>query len=135
MILLNNSDNYLGMEEEQVRWLSEQLEAAKNEGSKGTYIFLHEPLFHPSSDHFMGRVTPQLKLQAKTLTYELKAANVKKIFSGDIHYFSSYEEPETKLPMLTIGSLSTERNPQTPRFAIVSVYEDGLTKVEDIELR
>jgi predicted phosphodiesterase len=135
MILLNNADNYIGMDEEQLKWLSEQLELVKSEGNKGTFVFLHEPLYHPSSDHYMGRVTPDLKLQAKTLTYQLKAGNVKKIFAGDIHYFSEYEEPETKLSMVTIGAITSERNPQAPRFSIVSVYDDGSSKVEDIDIK
>lgn len=133
LILLNNSDNYLGMDEEQLRWL--QIELEKGQESKGIYVFLHEPLYHPSSDHFMGRVTGELKQQAKSLIYQLKEAGVKKVFSGDIHYFSEYEEGETKLSMVTIGAVTTERNPQTPRFAVVWVFENGEIKVEDVEIK
>lgn len=135
LILSNNSDNYLGIDEQQLKWLSDQLEQAKNDQVKAIYVFLHEPLYHPSSDHVMGRVTSQLKTQAKSLIYQLKAAGVKKVFAGDIHYFSEYEEPETKLMMVTVGAAVTERNPQASRFAVVSVFEDGNAKVEDVEIK
>ena len=82
----------------------------------------------------MGRVEKDLKEQAQSLIYQLKSANVKKVFSGDIHYFSEYEEPVTKLPMTTIGALVAERNPLLPRYAIGYVFEDGSLKVEDVEI-
>lgn len=134
-LLLNNSDNYKGFGDEQSRWITQELEKVKQDQVKGLFVFLHEPLYHPSSDHFMGRVEKQLASQAKSLISQLAEAGVKKVFSGDIHYFSEYEEPETKLPMVTIGAVGIERNPQAPRFAVVSVFEDGSTKVEDVEIK
>ncbi len=133
-ILLYNSDNYFGMGDEQIKWLSTQLEQAKQDKSE-VFVFVHEPLFHPSSDHIMGRVEKDLKLQAKNLIYQLKEGGVKKIFAGDIHYFSEYREVETNLSMTTIGATSIERNPQAPRYAVVSVFEDGSAKVEDVEIK
>lgn len=133
-ILLYNSDNYAGMDQDQFKWLDLELEKAKQDSSK-ILVFVHEPLYHPSSDHVMGRVEKELKNQAKDLIHRLKEANVKKIFAGDIHYFSEYEEPETNLSMITIGAVVTSRNPQSPRFAVISVYEDGEVGVEDIEIR
>lgn len=138
-LLLDNSDNYLGLGMEQIEWISTQLQKAKDEGKvkgkKTVLAFIHEPLYHPSSDHAMGRVEKNLKSQAKSLIFELKEAGVKEVFSGDIHYFSQYEEPETKLTMYTVGAVTVERNPQAPRFAVVSVFEDGSTKVGDVEIR
>lgn len=134
-LLLNNSDNYTGITKEQQDWISRELEKASTEGSKGIFVFIHEPLFHPSSDHFMGRVEKDLKTQAQSLIFQLKTANVRKVFSGDTHYFSEYEEPVTKLPMVTVGALVTDRNPQVPRFAVVTVAEDGNAKVEDVEIK
>lgn len=133
-LLLYNSDNYIGMDEEQIKWLGEELEKAKQEKS-GVFVFVHEPLYHPSSDHVMGRVEKGLKLQAKNIIYQLKDAHVKKVFAGDIHYFSEYNEPETNLAMITVGAVTTSRNAQAPRFAVVFVFEDGSTGVEDIEIR
>lgn len=134
-LLLDNSDNYQGISSEQQKWISDQLEKSKTENNQGVLVFIHEPLYHPSSDHFMGRVEKELKQQAESLIFQLKTAGVKKIFSGDTHYFSEYEEPVTKLPMVTVGAVVTDRNPQAPRFAIVYVYQDGTTKVEDLEIK
>ncbi|MCR4305790.1 MAG: metallophosphoesterase [Candidatus Daviesbacteria bacterium] len=132
-ILLNNSDNYIGFDSDQEKWIAEQLE--KKEEVKGVMVFLHEPLFHPSSTHTMGWVEKSLKTQAGGLIFQLKEAEVKKVFAGDIHYFSEYDEPKTDLPMFTIGAVTRERNPQAPRFGVVSVFEDGSSQVEDVEIK
>ncbi len=129
-LLLDNSDNYVGFNKDQLDWISEELERAK--GSKGIFVFAHEPLFHPSSDHVMGWVEKDLKSQAGALLFELKEAGVSKVFAGDIHYFSEYSEPKLKIPMVTIGAVTIERNPQAPRYGVVTVYDDGSTKVEDV---
>lgn len=134
-VLLYNSDNYLGMDEAQIGWLSEEIDKGKNANVLGTFVFVHEPLFHPSSDHIMGRINSELKNQAKFLTTLLSGAGVKKVFAGDAHYFSQYNEPLTNLSMVTVGAVATERNPQVPRFAVVTVFSDGLTQVEDVEIR
>lgn len=132
-ILIFNSDNYVGLNNVELAWLTEELEKGKQQA--GTFVFVHEPLYHPSSDHVMGHVDKDLKLQAKNLIYQFKDAGVKKIFAGDIHYFSEYSEPDTKLSMVTVGAVTIDENPQAPRFAIASVYEDGTIKVEDTEIK
>ena len=134
-LLLNNSDNYTGFDPMQLKWITDELEKVKTAGLKGTFVFLHEPLFHPSSDHVMGWVEKDLKAQAGGLMFQLKEAGAAKVFAGDIHYFSEYSEPKTDTPMVTIGAVTMERNPQAPRFAVVSVFEDGSTKVEDVEIK
>lgn len=134
-LLLDNSDNYLGLGSDQQSWILSELEKAKTEGSIGMFAFIHEPLYHPSSDHFMGRVEKNLKIQADSLIFQLKSAGVKKIFSADTHYFSEYEEPVTKLPMVTVGAVVRDRNPQLPRFAAVYVFADGSSKIEDVQIR
>ena len=134
-LILDNSDDYKGLGDEQLKWVTAELEKAKTEGVKGIFVFVHEPLFHPSSDHVMGKVEKDLKLQAKSLIRQLADVGVKKVFAGDIHYFSEYSEPETNLSMVTVGAITSERNPQSPRFAVVSVYQDGSTKVEDVEIK
>ncbi|MDO8576729.1 MAG: metallophosphoesterase [Candidatus Daviesbacteria bacterium] len=134
-MLLNNSDNYTGFDEGQLQWITNELEKAKQEGVKGIFVFLHEPLYHPSSDHVMGWVEKNLKSQAGGVMSQLKDAGVLKVFAGDIHFFSEYSEPRTNLSMTTIGAATIERNPQAPRFGIVSVFDDGTTKVEDVEIK
>lgn len=131
-ILLNNSDNYLGINEAQLSWLDDQLD--KGRQADGIHVFIHESLYHPSSEHIMGRVESSLKGQAKSLIQKLKKGGVDQIFAGDIHFFSEYTEPETGLDMVTIGALTSERNTQAPRFAIGKVYSDGSVEVEDVEI-
>ncbi len=131
-LLLDNSDDYLGIGDTENGWIDTELEKAKQGSPKGVLVFLHEPLFHPSSDRIMGKVEEKLKQQAKSLMFQLKDAGVKQVFAGDIHYFSQYSEPVTGLPMLTVGAVTLERNPQTPRFAVVSILEDGSIKVDDV---
>lgn len=131
-IILYNSDNYLGLGEDQKNWLSSQL---INADSTGTFIFLHEPLFSPSSDHFMGRVEQNLKIEAQDLIRQFSEKGVKKVFAGDTHFFSEYNDPSTNLPMVTIGAITSARNLQLSRFAIVYVYDDGSTRIEDVEVK
>ena len=83
----------------------------------------------------MGKVESSLKQQAQAMIFQLKSAGVKKVFAGDIHYFSEYEEPTTKLPMVTVGATVTDRNPQAPRYGVVTVFDDGSTKVDDVEIK
>lgn len=132
-LLLNNGDNYKGFDSEQLKWITEEFE--KNKETKDTLVFLHEPLFHPSSDHVMGRIEKSLKGQADQLIFQFKEGGVTKVFAGDIHFFSEYSEPVIDLSMVTIGAVTNERNPQAPRFAVVTVFEDGSTKVEDVEIK
>lgn len=140
-LLLNNSDNYAGFSKEQSVWISNKLEKTGKDSStnsaqaKGVFVFLHEPLYHPSSDHVMGWVEKNLKPQAGEMLFRLKDAGILKIFSGHIHYFSEYEEPRTNVSMVTIGAVTIKDNPQAPRFGVVSVFEDGSTKVEDVEIK
>ena len=133
-ILVFNSDNYAGVDSMQLSWLKSQLEDGKNRGLN-ILVFVHEPLFHPSSDHFMGRVEPKLKDQARELIRLFSENGVKKVFAGDAHLFSEYTEPETNLSMITVGAVTSERNLQLPSFARVWVYEDGTIRVEDVEIK
>lgn len=134
-LLLDNSDDYQGFSDSEKQWIENELERIKQGSFKGVLVFLHEPLFHPSSEHVMGKVENTLKQQARDLIFELKDGGVKKVFAGDTHFFSEYNEPVTGLSMVTAGAVSSQRNPQTPRFIVVSVFEDGSTKVDDVEIK
>lgn len=136
-ILLDNSDNYKGLSDEQMRWLQIELEntrIAPNQ-PKAILVFLQTPLSHPSSDHVMGRVEQSLKHQARNLSALFKGYGVRMVFAGNIHYFTQYQDPETGLNMLTVGAIASQRNAQAPRFAVVHVYEDGNVGVEDVEIK
>lgn len=134
-LLLDNSDDYQGFSDSEKQWIENELERIKQSSFKGVLVFLHEPLFHPSSEHVMGKIENTLKQQARDLIFELKDGGVKKVFAGDTHFFSEYNEPVTGLSMVTAGAVSSERNPQTPRFIVVSVFEDGSAIVDDVEIK
>lgn len=130
-VILFNSDNYEGIDALQQQWVNEVFGA---DLAKKTFVFLHEPLYHPSSDHMMGKVTPTLADQAKLLAKMFKDFGVLAVFTGDIHAFTRYEDP-SGLKMTTVGALTRERNTQAPRFAMVDVYQDGSYNIEDLELK
>lgn len=134
-ILVNNADNYLGISDAQFTWIESELERAKQEGNSAVYAFMHEPLYHPSSDHIMGAINSDLKLQTRSLTFILKEGGVKEVFFGHVHFFSRYTDPVSGLPMTVVGALTTRNNAQAPRYAIVNVYADGSLGVEDIEVK
>lgn len=132
-ILINNADNYAGLGEEQIKWVTDTLEKAKNDPEVHTLlVFVHTPLYHPSSDHVMGKVDNNLKQEAKNLIRTFKDYGVKQVFAGDIHFFGSYTEPETGMKMTTLGALATQRNTQAPNYAILRIHEDGSVSVEDV---
>ncbi|MBI2600951.1 metallophosphoesterase [Candidatus Daviesbacteria bacterium] len=136
-ILIDNSDNYKGVDTEQLKWLENELENTKTNQKdlKSILVFVHTPLSHPSSDHVMGRVEKELRHQARNLSILFKEYGVRKVFAGDVHFFTDYTDSETGLDMMTIGAAASQRNTQAPRFAIVNVYDDGNISVEDMEIR
>lgn len=134
-ILLDNGDNYLGVDSLQMDWLENELSRVKTEKPIDLFIMLHEPIYHPSSDHFMGDVTPKLVDQANQMGNLFQKAGVTEVFAGDIHFFSRYQDPRTGLKMTTAGAVTDQRNAQAPRFSIVDVYKNGSYNVEDLEIK
>ncbi len=135
-ILIYNSDNYLGLDGLQLKWIEDELNRPETEeASKLTFVFAPTPLYHPSSDHVMGKVTPKLTSQAEHLATLFKRAGVDLVFSADTHYYSKFTEPKNELDMLTVGAVTSERNPQAPRFALVEVLEDGNFNIVETEIQ
>lgn len=135
-LIINNSDNYIGLGQSQQQWLDQELARIKTTAPPRLILtFMHEPLFHPSSTRVMGKVDDKLLNESKNLIRLLKNNNVKEVFYGDIHYYTRYSEPETGLSMMTVGAVASLRNTQSPRFAIVTVYQDGTYQVEDVEIK
>lgn len=136
MVIIYNSDNYFGVDDLQMRWLEEELARIQNEEpGKLLFVFAPTPIYHPSSDHVMGKVTPKLKTQAEYLASIFKRNYVKEVFSADTHFFSRYQEPTNELPMTTVGAVTAEKNPQTPRFVMVDVREDQSYNVREVEVK
>lgn len=148
-VLLFNGDNYEGIDAIQRMWLEDLLTKMKPQDSASSspgsginnnppqqvFVFLHEPLYHPSSDHAMGKVTASLKKQAEDISNMLKNAKVGEVFAGDVHSFGRYQDPKSGLKMTVVGALTSTRNTQAPRFAIVDVYNDGSYNVKDQEIK
>lgn len=135
-ILIYNSDNYLGLDGLQLKWIEDELARPESENApKITFVFAPTPLYHPSSDHVMGKVTPKLTSQAEHLATTFKRGGVDLVFSADTHFYSKFTEPKNELDMLTVGAVTSDRNPQAPRFALVEVLEDGNFNIVETEIQ
>lgn len=136
LLLIYNSDNYLGLDGVQLQWLEDELSRPQStDVPKRTFVFAPTPLYHPSSDHVMGKVTPKLTSQAEHLMTIFKRAGVDMVFSADTHFYSRFSEPKNELEMLTVGAVTSQRNAQAPRFAIVEVLEDGNYNIIETEIK
>ena len=133
-IIVYNSDNYQGVDDVQLSWLRGELNRVINDAPLATFVFTHEPLYHPSSDHVMGKVRADLKVQAELITQMLQESRVSEVFYGDTHFATSYQDPKSGLFMTAAGALTRERNAQKPRYLLVEVYDDGAYNLQDVEL-
>lgn len=134
-ILIYNSDNYLGLDAFQINWIEEELKREELKKANPVFVFAAIPLYHPSSDHVMGKTTPKLKNQAEHLNSIFKRHGVAEVFAGDTHFYSRYKEPKNDLPMTNVGAVTSIRNPQAPRFVMVDVFDDGGYNVLDVEIK
>jgi hypothetical protein len=82
----------------------------------------------------MGQDSSEVAIQAKKLLSTLENNNVDGFFSGDMHFFARFSSPGNTVKITTIGAVTSERNFQGPRFAIVRVYSDNSWEVEDVEI-
>ncbi len=134
-IIVYNSDNYFGVDEFQMNWFTQELDRVKMDKPIQTFVFLHEPLYHPSSDHIMGKTNPKIAEQAQTMINKIKDARVGAVIAGDAHYYSQYVEPNSGIKMYVSGAITNERNAQTPRFLMVDVYDNGSYNITDTEVQ
>lgn len=139
-VIVYNSDNYQGVDDYQLSWLQEQLTAYSPQTTAvdgrplALFVFMHEPLYHPSSDHVMGKVREDLKVQAEFMTEMLKDSRVSEVFYGDTHFGTSYQDPKSGLFMTAVGAVTEVRNAQRPRFLMVDVFDDGKYNLQEIEI-
>ncbi len=134
VILVDNSDNYLGISQAEGDWLNNQLANARSVNTKLVMIVASTPFFHPSSDHFMGKVDPGVKAQADSWVTKFSQTGVNLIMAGDTHFFSNYNDPRNNLNMIAVGAITADRNLQKPRYVMVDVYTDGSYNIEDTEV-
>ncbi|MDO8429082.1 MAG: metallophosphoesterase [Candidatus Daviesbacteria bacterium] len=133
-IILNNADNDFGFDDIQLAWLDSEL-ANSLEEKRAVFVFVHEPFYHPSSDHIMGKTNSGLRDQAQMVVQKLQSSGVDEVFSGDVHFSSRYLEPKSGLPITIVGAITSTRNAQKPRFVLVDIFDDGSYNVQDTEIR
>jgi predicted phosphodiesterase len=151
ILMLNNSANYTPIANSDMTWFNEHLQNAD-------FVFLAQPLYTdgllpPFNKMFMGSTrdapdSPELSIkqqavlkQGQSLLASIRQSNVKAIFAGDHHSSSILTDPVRKsLSHYVVGAITntTEGYPQsiieTPRFSVLTVYNNGKYTVEDILL-
>src|SRR5260221_390733 len=95
LLLFYDSDNYLGLDTIQLKWIEDELQRVSTEKPQLFFVFASTPLYHPSSDHVVGKVTPKLKDQADHLLSIFSKNGVDEAFFADTHFFSRYSDPTT----------------------------------------
>ncbi len=125
-ILFDNSDNTNEVDVTQMKWLKEQLESMTrqpdNQTTSNTFFFSHKPFFNP---YFPDKVDTN----GGTILDLLAEYKVSQVFSGNVHYFARYSDPQTGIDITTVGAAGTYKNP-LPQYALVTVYEDGSFDIE-----
>lgn len=152
-LFLDNSDEYEEISSEQMSFINENL--ASNSADL-TFVFLHIPIYHPSSDYIMGYRSKDVSRQKDELLSIFCKASLSGLFFGHLHRASTYEFPKelcevpnevssaswrteevgqkSGLKMYVAGSVNSSRNWQTPRFLEVKVFENSQFIVSEIEL-
>lgn len=136
ILLIDNSDEEKGISAEQMNFIKKSLNSnltASN--AAAVFVFLHQPIYHPDATYIMGYRNTEVSRQKGELLSLLKTASVTAVFSGHLHHTSSHENPLAGgLKFYVAGSVSSERNWQTPRFLEVKVFNDGKLSVSETEL-
>jgi hypothetical protein len=73
-----------------------------------------------------GKTDESVRAQALELLKMIRDSKVKAIISGDLHMSSQNRDPEEpRLMHVVIGAITSERNLQTPRFALFKHLKNG----------
>ena len=83
----------------------------------------------------MGEGSRQVADQANRLIELIEKNKISGFFSGDLHFFATFNSPSGSVKMTTVGAASSERNFQGPRFAVLTINNDYSWEVEDVEVR
>lgn len=130
-ILLDSSDIDNGLYKEELDWLEEDLGKA---GDKPILIFMHLPIYHPTSDRTISNKAGSNDKRDSASERFLgltRGKNILGVFSGDHHLSSNYTEPTTGVRIFISGAVTRDRNLQKPRFSLVEVYKDQTISVTD----
>ncbi len=132
IVILDNSANYTPISNTLVEWFKAQVVNAD-------FVMLSQPLYHPTNSRAMGIVdgepTPVVVAQALLLLDMIRKSNVKAIIAADQHISSENADPvKSDLKHIVVGALTKARNLQTPRFSLMTVYNDKSFTTEDVIL-
>lgn len=132
-LLIDNSNEYEGIPDEQWRYIEENI-------SKADFVVLHNPIYFSDSllglaRHGMGQYSEDVEAQRVRLLSLIQESNVKAVFAGDQHLFSeSADREKRELNHYVVGALNTDRNIQQPNYVLLTLYTDGDYHVEQVYL-
>ena len=131
-VLLDNSANYTLIDDETLSWFEKEVADAD-------FVFLSQPLYHPTLQVVMGTVNgevqEEVKAQAGQLLTMIRSSDVRAIIAGDQHASSSNDDPEKSgLRHIVVGALTDDRNLQSPRYSVLDIYLDMDFDIKDVVL-
>ncbi|OGC52001.1 hypothetical protein A2982_00060 [candidate division WWE3 bacterium RIFCSPLOWO2_01_FULL_39_13] len=123
ILLINNSDEYEGIGQEQFNYISENI-------NNSDFVMLHNPIhfdaFPLVGSKGMGEYSEEVNDQRLALLGMIRNSTVKAVFAGDQHFFREAVDLERPgLYYYFMGALTQKRQIQLPSYAVVTVYEDG----------
>lgn len=128
-ILIDNGA-YEGVGKTEEGWIKEQVEECPK---IVCLVFMHMPLNHPDSLHIMGEDNPKVGTQAGELVKLFARDKIEEVFTGHLHFSSSYEIGGFKTDI--VGSLATDRNFQSPKFMEVVIKDGKIEQKKEIFLQ
>jgi len=141
-VLVDNSDVFSGIDNQQYVWLDNLLKTEiRKQKTDNIFIFLSTPLYHYSSPRIFGNdpktfeEIPEVAAQREQMLALFRNTDVTALIAGDLHFSERYNDLK-KIDMMNyvIGALTDTRNLQTPRFSILTIYDDESYEVEDVVL-
>lgn len=132
LMLFDNGANFTTIDEERFTWFLNNINDVD-------FVFLSQPLYHPTSPIIMGTVdgeeTKEVVQQRNILLNEIRNSDVKAVVAGDQHRSSvSADEENSELDHIVVGALTKRRNVQTPRYSILNIFEDGNYTIDEVIL-
>lgn len=135
-VMLDNSANYTLISDVEMAWFKAELKDAD-------FVLLSQPIYHPKNSIVMGVVkgeeVPDVLAQSKQILDLIQKSNVMAVIAADQHMSSQSVDPvRDSLSHIVVGAITKTHdgiiNLQTPKYAMLSVYEDGSYKVDDVQL-
>lgn len=150
-LMLDNSANFTEILSSDMTWF-------KNNVGSADFVFLSQPLYteelnSPFSSLYMGSTLEKpededmLERQSRVLAQrdellkEIRESEIKAVVAGDHHKSSDQEDPEdADLSHHVVGAISGTVNelPQTllqsPRFSVMTVFDDSTYELEEVLL-